>query len=276
MPARACQLLVALAISNAMGCATFSGFPSSLNGDGAIFSVHAEESLAKRQPQPATCVAYGELHEKAATEPGHSTAEQEELRNKARLAYQQALQISPKDLPALMALARLYASEGDYERAVATYDRAIQAHPKNAAPRFELGMCQARSKNWNLALQSLQKAVEVDPENRVYVHTYGLCLARAQRYDESFAVLAKLEGPASAHYDLARMLHHLEQDEASKEHLRLALTQNPDHFGAQQLLVALQGGTAEPAYPIVPVGAENPQASTVPAVLGRPVRVVQP
>ena len=54
------------------------------------------------------------------------------------------------------------------------------------------------------------------------------------------------------------MLHHLDQDQDSKEHLRLALAQNPEHFGAQQLLEALETGTPDLAYPIVPAGAENP------------------
>ncbi len=255
-----------LLLGLALGCTTLPGTPSGFNADGTPL---------KRQPQPATCVAYGELHEKAALDPGRSPGEQEELRNKARLGYQQALQINSKDLPALLALARLYTSEGDFDRALATYDRAIGAHPNNALPRYELGMCHGRRKNWNLALQSLQKAVELDPENRGYRHTYGLCLARAQRWDESLAVLTKLEGPANAHYELARMLHHLDQDQASKEHLRLALVQNPEHFGAQQLLEALETGTPDLAYPITPAGAENPGNPSHP-LLGRPVRAVQP
>src|SRR5258707_669438 len=105
MPARASLLLlVGLAMSSAVGCATFSGSSSAPNGEDAALSARVEGSLAKRQPQPATCVAYGELHEKAAIDPGRSTAEQEDFRNKARLAYQQALQISPNDLSALTAL----------------------------------------------------------------------------------------------------------------------------------------------------------------------------
>jgi tetratricopeptide (TPR) repeat protein len=237
-------------------------------------------------------VAYGELHEKAALEPQRLPAEREELLNKARLAYQQALQISPKDLPALLALARLYTLEGESERALATYNRAFAAHPNNPSPRYELGMWHARRKEWDMALQNLQKAVEIDPENRGYRHTYGLCLARAQRYDESLAVLTKLEGAANAHYDLARMLRHLDQNEACKEHLRLALAAKPEHLEAQQLLESMEPSTPAPANPIAPVAAENPGnnfsnpmapvaaentgSNPSQAALGRPVRVVQP
>src|SRR6266849_5672142 len=122
MPARASLLfLTGLAFGGAVGCATLPGFTSAPTGD--CSSARAEGKAAKRQPQPATCVAFGELQESAAADPLRSLADQEQLRNKARLAYQQALQVSPNDLPALLALARLYASEGDYERASAYYAR---------------------------------------------------------------------------------------------------------------------------------------------------------
>lgn len=257
MQARAYPALLVGLVTVGLGCATLPGSPSGADGERAAVSTRAGADVSKRQPRASTCVAYGELHEKAATDPGRSPADQEELCNKARLAYQQALQINPKDLTALTALARLYTATGDYERALATYHRAIQAYPKDAALRYELGMCHARRKNWDLALQSLQKAVQEDPENRRYAHAYGFCLARAQRYNESFAVLAKLEGPARAHYDLARMLHHMEQDQASKEHLRLALAQNPELVAAQQLLDTLDVPAADAANPIFPTGAEN-------------------
>ena len=42
------------------------------------------------------------------------------------------------------------------------------------------------------------------------------------------AVFAKLEGEASAHYNLARMLHHVNEDEMSKQHLQIALQLKPE------------------------------------------------
>lgn len=258
---RTCLLLVmGFMTTSALGCVTLPGASTAGNGDAAAAGTHA---AGKRQPKPSTLVAYGELQERAATDPGRSSVEQEELRNRARSAYQQALQINPKDRSALMALARMYASEGDSDRAVATYNRAIRDYPKDAALRYELGMSHAQRKNWDVALQSMQMAVRLDPENRRYAQNYGLCLARAQRYEESFAVLAKLEGHARAHYDLARMMHHLDQNDLSKEHLRLALAQNPELIGAQQLLAELEA-SADPAYPTVPAGAVSPDAGANP------------
>jgi tetratricopeptide (TPR) repeat protein len=249
---RACQLfLVGLMTTSALGCVAVPESSPGGKGDAAVLTT------GKRQPKPSTLVAYGELHERAAEDPGHSPTEQEELRNRARTAYQQALQISPKDRPALLALARLYTSEGEYDRAVETYNRAIRDYPKDAALRYELGMCHARRKNWDVAVQSMQMAVRLDPENYRYVRVYGFCLARAERYEESFAVLAKLEGHAKAHYDLARMMHHLDRDDLCKEQLRLAVSQDPTLIGAEQLLAELEAAAGS-AYPRAAAGTENP------------------
>jgi tetratricopeptide (TPR) repeat protein len=246
MPARAYLLL--LVITGGLGCTAVPAVPSG----------EAGELVAnpKRRPRASTYIAYGELQERAAFDPGRSPAEQEELRNRARSAYQEALRVHANDRGALMALARLYDTENDSERAVATYNQAIRVYPKEAAFWYELGMCHARRKSWDQALPSLQKAVQLEPENRRYGHAYGFGLARAQRYEESFGVLAKLDGTARAHYDLARMLHHLEQDEASKEQLRLALAQNPDFVAAQQFLSELEGPES--------AGGSAPQAAMIP------------
>ena len=266
MSARVYLLVLSeLVTSGALGCTTLPGVSSGETGEAAAASARAEAN-PKRQPHASTFVAYGKLYDQAASEPGRSAPEQEDLRTKARLAYQQALQIHPNDLAALTALAQLYRNQDDYERAVAAYDRAIQIYPREAALRYELGMCHARRKNWDPALLNLQKAVQADPDNRRYAHAYGLCLARAQRYNEGFAVLAKVEGLANAHYDLARMLHHLQQDTACKEHLRLALAQNPDIVPAKQLLTSLEATAQETANSSMSTGAAKPAGN-----LGRPI-----
>jgi tetratricopeptide (TPR) repeat protein len=242
MPARAYRfLLLELLITAGLGCATVPAVPSGEAGD---FTANS-----KRRPKASTYVAYGELQEKAALDPGRSPTEQQELRNQARAAYLEGLKTHPNDRSVLMALARLYDMEGDYEHAVATYKQAVQVYPKDAALWNELGMCFARRKSWDLALSSLYQAVQLEPKNRSYGHAYGFALARAQRYEESFTVLAKLDGAARAHYDLARMLHHLDQDGASKQQLRLALAKNPDFTAAQQLLNELEAaaGSVSPA-----------------------------
>jgi tetratricopeptide (TPR) repeat protein len=208
-------------------------------------------------------VAFGAFSERCALDTArYGPVERDRLNDQARKAYQQALQIDPVNLEALSALSRLYVRIDDHDKAVATYQRAVQAHPKRTELWYELGMCHAQKKEWDLALTHIQKAVELDPENRMYARSFGFCLARAGRIDESVAVFARFDGEATAHYSVARMLHHMSQDEASKEHLRRAIAQAPDLTAARQLLASLERGTSDPQG--VPAGLEGPEILTLP------------
>ncbi len=262
--------VLALAIvTGGLGCAHDKGMslkPAQPAQPIAAADIRKEPpDLPKRQPKAATCVAYAVFSERSAADPRCAPLDQERLRDQARRAYQQALQIEPNHLPALTGLARLYVTMEAYDRAVATYQLAIQAYPKESSLWQELGMCQARHKDWDAALQNLQQAVALDPENRLYSHALGYCLARAGRYDESYVIFAKLDGEANAHYNLARMLHHLNQDDLSKQHLQLALAVKPDMIPAQQLLESLASPVAETPKLLVPASYESSEGWTSPS-----------
>ena len=221
-----------------------------------------EKDAGKHPPKASTCVAFGAFSERCTLDTArYGPVERDRLNDQARKAYQQALQIDPANLEALSALARLYVRIADHDKAVATYERAVQAHPKRTELWYELGMCHAQKKEWDLALKHIQKAVELDPENRMYARSFGFCLARAGRVDESIAVFARFDGEAAAHYNVARMLHHMNQDDVSKDHLRRAIALAPDLVAARQLLTSLERGL--PADPQgIPVGFESTDIPT--------------
>jgi tetratricopeptide (TPR) repeat protein len=201
-----------------------------------------EQDQPKRRPQSSTCVAFGNLELEAANEGDRTPAQRQDLFERARKYFQQALKTEPKCLDAYHGLARAYQGLGDNERTLETYRRAIEAFPKNAALRYELGMYQARQKRWTGALENLKVATELDPENRTYTNMRGYCLARAGRYEESYACFKKSVGEAQAHYNVARMLQHVGQPESCKMHLELALKAKPDFAPARELLAEI--GTA--------------------------------
>lgn len=201
------------------------------------------------QPKPSTCVAVGKYQESLTNNPDRSPAEVEQFREEARKQYQRAIDLDSSYLPAYQALAQLYETLGDYERATKTYQKALKKHPKDASLWFEVGMCQARHKEFDPSLASLRKATELEPDNRQYAKTLGLCLARAGRYDESYACLKKVVGDAQAHYDLGRMLLHLDQNEAGKRQIEMAAQADPQFGPAQEFLAALEGRSEQPLAP---------------------------
>jgi tetratricopeptide (TPR) repeat protein len=193
----------------------------------------------KITPKPATLVALGQFREQQAGDPSRSPREQELMRDEARKAYQHALLGDPNYLPAHQALARLYVSAKDYERAEAVYRKALEGHPDHAPFWYELGMCQCRQKQWDSALECLRKAVALEPESRLYVNALGYCLARVGHYDESLECFQKVTTPAQAHYNLGRMLLHLGEVELARQHLSAATEVDPDLAGARELLAQL-------------------------------------
>jgi tetratricopeptide (TPR) repeat protein len=203
--------------------------------------------LPKRQPKPETCVAYGTFRAQEAQAPNCTTLERQQFREQARVAFQQAMQIDPKYVPAYLGLARLYADMDDAAHALETYQKGLKAAPKEAALWYELGMYQARRKEWEPALEHLGKAAELQPESAQYSNALGYGLARAGRYDEALESFERVNGEGRAHYKLARMLQHLGQNDLARRHLELALEKDPRLAEAQSLMREIDGQGVRPA-----------------------------
>ena len=208
-------------------------------------TVKKEADRPKRQPKAETCVAYGNFAASEASAPDQVPLEAQNQREIARKAYQQALSIDPNCLAAYRGLTALYVAMKDYPHAVATYREALKRFPKDASLYYELGMCYGRQKEWQLALQYLKKATEMDQESRPYNNALGYALGRAGHYDESLAVFERLQTEAEAHYNLARMLRHMNQPEQCREHLQVALKKDPQLKEAHALLAELDAPPKE-------------------------------
>jgi tetratricopeptide (TPR) repeat protein len=226
------------------GCAHDANLLTVRQEQAQVEAAHDAEQ-PKRQPHASTCVTFGSFNERSANDPRCTPEQRERLRDEAVKAYQQALKLEPTNLAALMGLARLHATRGNNEAALAAFAQVIKAHPQEGVCRYELGMFHARRKEWEPAIENLREAARLNPERRSYAHALGYCLARAGKFDESFAVFAKLEGDAEAHYSVARMLQHTGQGELCKQHLRLALALKPDMTKASQLLASLEQPAAK-------------------------------
>jgi tetratricopeptide (TPR) repeat protein len=257
-------------MTGVLGCATRSTMSNTastapLTPDASSYTpvalaVTKEKDLPKRPPKPSTLVALGNFEEREAADPEHTPQDREQLNDRARRQYQQALELDPNNLDALKSLAHLYVNISDHGRATATFEHALKAHPKEASVWFDLGMYQMQCKEWASAVENLRQAVALDPENRHYVKTLGFCLARAGRFDEGLVCLQQTVGPAEAHYDVARMQLHLQQGEAAMQHLRLALQADPQHKEARTLLAHLE------APPPQQVGAQGESPVPMPAM----------
>jgi tetratricopeptide (TPR) repeat protein len=219
-------------------------------------------NLPRRTPKAATCVAFGNFRANEAANPKLDPVQQQFFRDQARKAYLQALKIDRKCLPAYSGLASLYSAQGDPGKAQETFEKALKVFPKEASLWFELGMCCSRQKQWDPAIEKLRKAARLAPENRHYATTLAFTLARSGKFSDSIDVFTPLVGIAEAHYRVARMAHHMRQEEQCKELLRLALKDKPDLAAAQQLLDQLEGRA--PANPVATAGFEEREGTVPP------------
>lgn len=192
----------------------------------------------------STWVAFGDFRASAGFSPEYTPQQQKQFRDDARKAYQSALEIDPKHQPAFLALARLQQASEDYAGAVATFHKALALNGKDAPTWYELGLCLCRQKNWNEAVGCLAKAVEQTPGNRQYSMTLGYTLARAGRWNDSLALLAQVQGEARAHYDMARMLEHLNQPALARQQCLLAIQKDTSLPGVREFLAKLENNSS--------------------------------
>jgi tetratricopeptide (TPR) repeat protein len=244
------------------GCASQMSLPVASDKPPAIRSESRKDNVSDRNPQASTCVAFGDFHLKAAAGEGHTAIQKDQILDQARKAYQQALKLDPKCVPAYRGLARTYEQIGDHDRVVATYQSGLKANAAEPTLWFELGMYHARKKQWQPAVENLKKASELDSENRSYGDMLAYTLARAGRYDESYECFKKTVGEARAHYNVARMLCHVKENELAREHLKLALKANPDLAPARQVLAELDAGAQ--SKPTVAVSFEDTDVTPAP------------
>jgi Tfp pilus assembly protein PilF len=186
-----------------------------------------EADLPPRDPKPVTCLKGGDLMLAGATAPARKPGEKQQFFERARQAYQQAISLDPKYLPAYQALARLYVLMEDDRRALETYQKALKIKSDDASLWYELGICYKRQKDWEPALEHLTKAAELEPETSKYVNTLAVVLACSGRYQESLECFGRLGSQAGAHYKLARTLERLNQPELSQQHMKVALEMDP-------------------------------------------------
>jgi tetratricopeptide (TPR) repeat protein len=202
----------------------------------------------KHDPLPATEIAFGRMKETEAdaVQLKNDQETQARLRDEARRAYQQAIKLDPNCLAAYRHLGRLYVKMGDTDRALETYKKALAKHAKESGLWYDMGLCHTRRKDLSESLRCFSKALELEPENPDYMKKLGMTLAWVGQIDRGLTYLTRgHQSSALAHYDIARVLAQKDQIEPAKQHLRIALRENPQLEGASEMLAGLEPPTGD-------------------------------
>ena len=231
--------------------------PTNVNQSQTIWETSKSDKLS-----PKTYLALGHAHLTSAADATRSPEEKAQQAKSAVANYKQALALDAKLLPAHIGLAKSLELTGDAAGSQTSYKTALDLAPQEPGVWYEIGMARARAGDYAGAIESLKHCCELAPENAGYAKAIGFTLARSGRTEEALPWLAKAVGEPDAHFNLARMMAHLERPDLARGHLHATLRLKPDHLEAQELLHALP---ADPASAVQPVRYEVPAQPVAPA-----------
>jgi tetratricopeptide (TPR) repeat protein len=105
----------------------------------------------------------------------------------AVLEFDEALKLSPQDLPALWGRARALAHQGQYDRAIADFTEMLRLNPRGDRALNERGRVHLHKSDLVAAQADFDAAILANPRN-VHAHNNrGLVLARQHKLDEAIA-----------------------------------------------------------------------------------------
>jgi len=205
----------------------------------ASVPVEVPVEMKKGPPTPATLVAIADLQLERAMDEKAPVANRQELLDKARQGYQNALQQDPKSSAAMVGIARFYTRVGEREKAVEAYKKYLTAYPTDKGAAHEVAVAHAQWKDWQGAIAWCEFALKLDPENLAFRKTMAFCYARSGKWDDGLRVMLQVMPEAQARYLMARAMEHQNEIAASRAQLELALKADPNYNEAREFLTEL-------------------------------------
>ena len=180
----------------------------------------------------------------------------------ARGQYQSVLEDDPKNVDAIIGLARVEAASGDAEKAEKLYREGLKLRPQSAPARFFFGQFLSQQQRWNEAAEQYHAATLAQPHETRYRHALAVSLARQGDIDTALSHFIRTVGNAEAHYNVALILHEQGLVDDAAEQLRIAVAKKPSLTAAQDWLAYLE---EDPAQPQTPGSQPTPTGTVVPA-----------
>lgn len=185
----------------------------------------------------------------------------------ARQKYRDVLEKDPKDVDAIIGMARIDELNGQAGDAEQALQKAVNLSPDTSITHSALGRFYANQKRWTDATDAYNKAVLADPCDKDA--RYRLAVALVRRGDVAGALphFIRTVGDAEAHYNAAVILNEEGRVREAQEQAEIAMAKKPDLAKARELLAAIrrpERSGDESAPTIMPAGGRT--ASRGPAV----------
>ncbi len=163
--------------------------------------------------------------------------------------YSKALEAEPKNLPALLSVARLHERQNESAKACEFFQKAIDIKGNDAAIYVELGNSQKHLGQLDKAKASYMAAINLQPTERSHRAAMASVLLEEGRDQEALHELAQTDPPAMANYQLAYLYMTRQNVPQAQQHLAAALQIDPNLQPARDLMNQLGGSqVAQGAY----------------------------
>ena len=158
----------------------------------------------------------------------------------ARGAYDKVLEKNPKNIDAMLGLARLDMQINRTADAEARLLKAQKLAPKNPQVAAALGEYHALRQDWPRAVEQMQAARTLSPYDPTFPFQLGIVQAKSGDVTAALGSFTEAVGPAEAHFNLGVILNEQGKASDAEYHLQQALAKKPDLPQAQKLLASLK------------------------------------
>jgi tetratricopeptide (TPR) repeat protein len=160
----------------------------------------------------------------------------------ARESYAKVLAAQPKNIEALLGLARLDQASGLYPDAEERLKKATKLGPKDARVLATYGNFYSAQGDWSKAVEKHQAAVKNSPDDPRYQFLLGVALARSGDTDQAFPYFIRSVGDAQAHYNIGYILFENGDRAGAMDHFNKALSLNPELEVVRTMVDRIQNG----------------------------------
>jgi Tfp pilus assembly protein PilF len=230
-------LLVGSVLCGLAGCETLRGAkptPPANTVEPPLSTVSRKPAAQSNEknnapPKVETLVAWANVRLQSASMPDRLERDRDQDLKEARGTYQQVLKREPKNVDAMLGLARAYKLMGEKDKCVEWYQQATKIDSKNAAIWGEMGQSLDSLGDREAAIHCYHTASTMDPDNRDFKKALAFALARTGRYDEALVWFNRYMSAASAHICLGRMMDHNGQRDLANQQFTMALKIEPSN-----------------------------------------------
>lgn len=176
--------------------------------------------------------------------------EHSENYSEARDAYKKVLETSPKEIEALLGLARIDRVYGRMDQADAGLRKALKCHPKDPRVLLAIGQVHAENGEYAEAIEKLEAAVELAPYENVYKFHLAVVETRAGEITAGLEHFTRAVGKAEAHFNVGYILNEQGKLADAERHLSIALSMKPDLKQAETTLAGIRAARSDSIQPV--------------------------